>query len=99
MTDPARDCPACPSCGLEMGTPILPARTGVERWDGPEDADLWCPSCGTGWKGTVEDLAQAMKAWIAYEKEMEVAETGAPGASAEVPETAAAGGPGVLDAE
>lgn len=69
MGDPARDCPACPACKMELGTPIA-TDTGVTRWDGPPDATLWCPSCGTGWVGTEEEVARAWASWRAYEAEM-----------------------------
>lgn len=67
--DPARDCPPCPACGLELAMPV--AESGQDRWDGPDDATLFCPSCGTGWIGTSADLERARKSWVAYEKEME----------------------------
>lgn len=31
-----------------------------------------CPSCGTGWIGTPEHVAQAWASWRAYEREMAV---------------------------
>lgn len=67
--DPARDCPPCPKCGCDLGTPIA-EDTMVYRWDGPADATLFCPACGTGWVGTAEHLAQAWASWRAYEQEM-----------------------------
>ena len=72
--DPARDCPVCPECYLALGTPIVAAE--VERWDGPDNATLYCPSCGEGWVGTEAEVQQAEKAWAAYEAEM-AAEKGA----------------------
>lgn len=69
MSDPARDCPPCPECKLELGTPIIPD-TMIERWHGPSDATLFCPSCGTGWVGNAEDYTRALASWRAYEAEM-----------------------------
>jgi hypothetical protein len=69
MVDPARDCPACPSCKLAVGTPVS-AECGVDRWDGPANATLFCPACGTGWVGGEEDVAQAWASWRAYEAEI-----------------------------
>ena len=68
MADPARDCPPCPECGLEVGTPIKDAE--VQRWDGDQRATLFCPACGHGWVGTPEDVERAVKSWRAYEAEM-----------------------------
>lgn len=70
VVDPARDCPPCPACKLEVGTPVH-RDCGVEhgRWHGPTNATLFCPACGTGWIGTEADLAQAWAAWRAYEEE------------------------------
>lgn len=67
--DPARDYPPCPSCKMELGTPIA-HETMIERWDGPANATLFCPACGTGWVGSPEHLAQAWASWRAYEAEM-----------------------------
>lgn len=64
--DAARDCPQCPSCSLPLGTPIEEAQ--VERWDGAADANLYCPSCGTGWTGSPGDLARALISWRYYEE-------------------------------
>lgn len=65
--DPARDCPTCPE-GHPLGTPIS-RETGVDRWDGPDDATLWCPMCGAGWKGSTQEYARAWRSWRAYEAE------------------------------
>jgi hypothetical protein len=50
---------------MELGTPILEAE--VDRFDGPPDSTLFCPSCGVGWVGSEADLAQARASWAAYE--------------------------------
>jgi hypothetical protein len=65
----AIDCPPCPKCGGHTGTPAS-LECGVEpgRWYGPDNATLFCPACGTGWVGTVDDSLQAARAWIAYEE-------------------------------
>lgn len=63
--DPARDCPPCPKCDMAVGTPATATEKG--RWDGLDDANLWCPSCGAGWVGTVAKLTQATASWRAYE--------------------------------
>jgi hypothetical protein len=73
VDDAALDCPNCPGCGLSLGTPITLAE--VERWDGPPEATLWCPSCGAGWLGSPADLARAEAAWLAYERAHEAAAT------------------------
>lgn len=64
---PEHDCPACPSCKTTCGTP---AREASEpgRWDGPGDATLWCPACGTAWAGEAADVEQAERAWKAWEE-------------------------------
>lgn len=59
--------PPCASCKLPLATPIVLAE--VERWDGPPNANLWCPSCGHGWVGSLEDLAVASASWREYEDE------------------------------
>lgn len=69
MPTPETDCPPCPSCGLELGTPIKEAE--VERWRGPPSATLFCPACGAGWVGNEADLARARASWAAYEKQVE----------------------------
>ena len=63
-----RDCPECPECKAKLGTPAH-QDCGVEkgRWNGPENATLWCPSCGCGWVGTYAEVEQAWAAWRAYE--------------------------------
>lgn len=68
-----RDCPPCASCGEKIGTPIRDSRGGMnaDRWDGPPDATLFCPSCGAGWIGTPEHVAWASESWEAYEAECE----------------------------
>ncbi len=61
----ATDGPDCPGCKAPLGTPIAEAE--VERWDGPGDANLFCPACGTGWVGSVADVTRAVAAWLSYE--------------------------------
>lgn len=62
---PWHDCPKCPHCG---------DRTGVPRrgWDWNHRAkpgdNLACPACGGGWVGTPEEVAQAERALVAWEK-------------------------------
>jgi hypothetical protein len=65
IADPERDCPPCPRCKLELGTPIK--ESGVERFEGPPSSTLFCPSCGAGWVGSEADVARARAAWAAYE--------------------------------
>lgn len=63
--------PPCPKCKLPLATPIDLAE--VDRWDAwPEAcrATLYCPSCGIGWVGTLDDLASAEASWREYEAEM-----------------------------
>ena len=75
MKNKAYDCPACPDCGIDVGTPILVKREHGEwepttdRWYGDTDCNLWCPACGSGWRGTSAQYDQAVKAWLAYEAE------------------------------
>lgn len=65
---PEHDCPPCPACKMPLGTPILGAE--CERFYGPFNSTIFCPSCGTGWVGTPEELEQANRSWAAYEAEM-----------------------------
>lgn len=66
------DCPPCPKgCG-NIGTPSRETEQG--RWYGPDASRLWCPCCGAGWYGTDVELAQAERAWQAYELLMEMGE-------------------------
>lgn len=65
MTAPEHDCPPCPNCEMPLGTPIKAAE--VPGFYGPLKSTIFCPSCGTGWIGTPEELAQAEKSWAAYE--------------------------------
>ncbi len=61
----APDCPNHCGDGLDgLATPIVSA--GIERWDGPPNATLFCPMCGTGWVGTVHDVLLAEASWAAY---------------------------------
>lgn len=69
MAEPARDGPACPSCHLEgVGTPVtFGGERLVDRWDGDErNANLFCPSCGHGWRGSEGDVQRAHDSWAAY---------------------------------
>lgn len=59
--------PPCASCSLPLATPIVLAE--VERWDGPSDANLFCPSCGNGWVGDAVALKAAEASWLDYERE------------------------------
>lgn len=63
--DPWHDCPPCPKCGLKLGTPI---EQGGRAY---RDEDLFCPACGDGWVGTPPEVAQAKRAWTAWEAEQE----------------------------
>jgi hypothetical protein len=69
---PEHDAPDCPNrCGggiNGLATPIAAAE--VERWDGPEEATLFCPMCGAGWVGSAADVELAAKSWSAYEAEV-----------------------------
>lgn len=62
MSDPATDCPACPACSLNVATPTHASEHHV-----PEGHTLYCPACGGTWVGTEADVAQAEKAWQAYD--------------------------------
>ncbi len=68
VIDPARNGPPCPECKTTLGTPISRV-TGVERWNGPDNATIWCPACGLGWVGTIDEVIQAVTSWNAYENE------------------------------
>lgn len=63
--------PPCPACGLPLGTPVN-VECGVEpgRFHGPENSNLCCPSCGTGWRGGDIELADAWRAFVEFEKTM-----------------------------
>lgn len=66
--NPAHNCPACPSCNTEIGTPIVDLDGGrtTDRCYGPNGSTLWCPACGHGWVGTAVELARAQRALEAY---------------------------------
>jgi hypothetical protein len=65
----ATEAPDCPECGAGCGTPVN-SECGVERgrWHGPDDANLKCPACGTGWVGDDIDVADAWRAFVEYEQ-------------------------------
>lgn len=65
---PWHDCPACPGCSGRVG---CPARF-EERWDGPDNANLYCPACGIGWLGAPEDVAQAERSRRAWDQKLRV---------------------------
>lgn len=65
---PEHDCPACPACKSEVGTPIRDHAGDLttDRWCGPGDATCWCPACGCGWVASPAELTQARRALAAY---------------------------------
>ena len=68
MSAPQHDAPDCPNhCGdgtSGLATPIRAAEIG--RGEGPGNATLFCPSCGTGWAGSEEDMKRAEASWRAW---------------------------------
>jgi hypothetical protein len=65
----ATEAPRCPECGAALGTPVN-IECGVEpgRFHGPDDSNLYCPSCGTGWKGGDIAVADAWRSFVEFEK-------------------------------
>lgn len=64
---PWHDCPSCPKCGMNCSVPA--SQAGTEgRWYGPPEATLFCPACGAGWVGDEADVAQAVRAQLAWEQ-------------------------------
>jgi hypothetical protein len=65
---PEIDCPSCPECKSTVGTPVHDRRGErlCDRHAGDDDARLYCPACGHGWRGTDAELEQAQDAWDAY---------------------------------
>ena len=69
---PWHDCPPCPSCSLDVGTPIADCAGDptTDRHRGPDGSTCWCPACGMGWIATPEDLGRARRAlhaWYVHE--------------------------------
>jgi hypothetical protein len=61
--------PECPAgCG-PLGTPILDSNGDLttDHWDGPPEANIWCPACGRGWLGDAAAYDGADRAWQAHQ--------------------------------
>lgn len=67
----ATEAPICPNptCQAPCGTPVN-TECGVERgrFYGPENSNLFCPVCGTGWFGDDIAVADAWRAFVEFEK-------------------------------
>lgn len=56
--------PECPRCAIPLGTPTVYDGDALpDYWEGPPDANLYCPGCRVGWVGTPEEVAQATKSF------------------------------------
>lgn len=62
----ATDCPRCPrGCG-PFGVPYCCADWNHRAADGDR---IVCPACGYGWRGTTEEVLQAIRAQEAWERQ------------------------------
>lgn len=54
--------PGCPACNMPcMAAPIADAEGRFYPPADGSEANLWCPACGQGWRGSDEDVKHAAR--------------------------------------